>query len=257
MSKQFGTGPLVLAIVAVGAVGLLWFARGGEDEAVSATSETASAPRVPAAGMPLAAGRGDRFAARRNPERGPAADRAEPAALDRRMVNRPGPARSVPGRDMGERPRGGDRAAGDREEARAEERQRPAPSETFDTVRAKALSDPDPEERIRALESLDSFDGQSALPILTQALSDQDPEVRLAALEELTFVTDSPPLDALTIALGDSDPEVRATALRIVADSDDDRKWPLIQSALKDPDEDVRGEAEDIVEMEGDEDDSR
>ena len=248
MSKQSGAGPLVLAVVAVGALGVLWFTWGGESGEPEPPPAVIEAPRAPAAGMPLAAARGaDRFAERRNPGGAPAADRAEPATLDRRVVGRAGS-----GRDIGERPRGREPEKEAVAGTRPEEERRKMPVETFDMVRARALSDPDPDERIRALESLDAFEDQSALPILTQALSDQDPEVRLAALEELTFVTDNPPLDTLTIALGDSDPEVRATALRIVADSEDERKWPLIHSALKDPDEDVSGEAEDIVEMEGD-----
>jgi len=245
MSKQSGGGTLVLALVALGAVGLLWFSWGGESEDAP-PPEPVSARSAPAAGMPLAEPRtGARFAERGRADAAPGVGTDAPATLKRRVAGAVAPARN-----LGDRARMRDRGGAGSEDESMPREARKAPEDTFDVVRARALSDPDPDERIRALESLNGFEGQSVVPILTQALSDHDPEVRLAALEEMTFVTDDPPLDALSIALGDADPEVRATALRMVADSEDQAKWPLIQNALQDPDEDVRNEAEDIVDLE-------
>lgn len=246
MNKRFGAGPLVLAVIAVAGLGLLWFTWSGDVDEEAPGREAIAARGVPPAGMPMAKPRSsERRAERRDPGSSSRSMGGEPETRDRRVVGGAGEGRAV-----GDRQRVPKRAAAGADESTADEPAR-MPDETFDVMRAKALSDPDPEERIRALESLDAYGGDSAVPVLTQALSDQDPEVRLAALEELTFVTDNPPLDALSIALGDSDPDVRAAALRIVADSEDESRWPLIHSALKDPDEDVRGEAEDIVEMDG------
>ena len=128
-----------------------------------------------------------------------------------------------------------------------------APVESFDTLKKAALSNPDPEERVRAVESMSFFEDEQALGVLSVALTDNDAEVRMAALEEISIISENPPLPLLETALRDSDAEMRETALRMLSDSEDEARWPLIKAALQDPDEDVRSEAEDIVEMESDE----
>lgn len=128
------------------------------------------------------------------------------------------------------------------------------PQAEFESLKEKALTDEDPDERANALSSLSSFDDQPVIPVLIKALSDRDPEVRLAALHELDMATDEPPLDALEFALADADPEVRLEALKMVGESDDERAKFLVQRALADPDEDVRLEAHYIAGVDVDED---
>jgi hypothetical protein len=129
-----------------------------------------------------------------------------------------------------------------------------ADEETFESARYAALTDPDPNERIRALESLSLYeeeDGQS-LPVLAQALNDPDTEVRLAALDEIAQLTETPPLDLIGPSLRDPDAEVRLSALRIIGDSEEEARIPLLRSALNDTDEDVRSEAEEYLDFEED-----
>lgn len=129
----------------------------------------------------------------------------------------------------------------------------PKPEETFESVKRTALSDPDPDERVRAIEALSFYDDDTAaVGVLSVALSDPDADVRMAALDELGVIVDDPPLPMLETAMNDGDPEIRASALRMLSDSEDEGRWPLIKAALADPDEDVRDEAKDILEMEAD-----
>jgi hypothetical protein len=114
-------------------------------------------------------------------------------------------------------------------------------------LKQTALSDPDPEERISALQSLAFEDENAALPVLTSALQDPEKSVRIAALQELEDYSQLP-FDTVASALGDQDAEVRAEALRILGDSDDDRAVALARQALDDPNEDVRDEAQGIIE---------
>jgi hypothetical protein len=104
-----------------------------------------------------------------------------------------------------------------------------------------ALHDPDPTNRIDALNDLMNVDEEQSRPILVAAVSDRDPKVRLAAVEQISFqLGEDAPFDTLALAVRDSDPAVRAEALRALDDLDDPRKGPLIHDALGDPDEDVR-----------------
>lgn len=124
--------------------------------------------------------------------------------------------------------------------------------EKFDGLKRAALSDTDPQQRIKALALISSYDNSVVVPVLKEALSDPDAEVRLAAIQEVSDLGDDAPLSLLQMALDDPDPEVRMESVSALDDlSDDeankDRLRPLIEKALNDPDEDVRSEAEDLA----------
>jgi hypothetical protein len=126
--------------------------------------------------------------------------------------------------------------------------------ESFEFWQQRALAAADPEERMEAIESLDRFEPEQMMAVLTQALADPEPEVRLTALQEIWLASDEPPLDILAPVLQDPDPEVRLEALRIVGESEDRRALGLIESMRSDPDNEVSSEAHDLAEAWDDED---
>lgn len=129
------------------------------------------------------------------------------------------------------------------------------PAVEFESFRDAAMMDPDPDDRVDALESAATmFDNELAIPLLKDCLKDSDPEVRLAALDELWLQSDDVPFDEVTTALKDDDPEVRLEAVRILGDgdSDDQRVWSLLETAANDADEDVRSDAQDLIDLNSD-----
>jgi len=118
-----------------------------------------------------------------------------------------------------------------------------AESDDLETVKQKALSNPDPEERADAIGSLYVFDDAEVVPVLKQALTDSDSQVRMAALDQLAQL-DDPPVDVVGSALKDADPEMRERAVTILGGLDSPQAADLVRSARNDPDEDVRSTAE-------------
>jgi hypothetical protein len=255
------TGKVLAGVIGLALVLGVWVLMGGKPEPQNSreTAETAARPaplaprpeRQENLDMPEMA-RSDELSARRNAQREARAGSLSERRMARSLRSKGGGpgtgGEAVPRAGMG----GHQAEKGEAEESAP----KAAPSrddDTFESVRTTALSNPDPDERIRAIESLSLYDDEPILPVFAQALRDTDPEVRLAALEELSLATDSPPLDLVGAALNDSDPEIRSTALQVLADSEDEGRWPLIRSALRDPDEDVRAEAQEIVDLDTDE----
>jgi HEAT repeats len=116
----------------------------------------------------------------------------------------------------------------------------------FNTLKKMALVDGDPDNRIVAVWLLGSMDDKPVMPVLEKALSDPDPEVRMAALESISEF-DNPPVKALAKALDDTDPEIRFEALSVAAELDDKTVQPLLVKALDDPDADVRSLAQGLA----------
>ena len=116
----------------------------------------------------------------------------------------------------------------------------------FETLKKMALLDGDPDNRIVAVWLLGSMDDKPVMPVLEKALSDPDPEVRMAALESISEF-DNPPVKALAKALDDTDPEIRFEALSVAAEIDNKSVQPLLAKALDDPDEDVRSLAQGLA----------
>lgn len=122
----------------------------------------------------------------------------------------------------------------------------PQDDQDLKTIR-DALASGEAQDRVEAVESLDLFDDQVALPILSEALADPDADVRRAALDEIGLLVDEPPLDVLAKAMNDDDPEIRAAALEMLGESNDEGRWPIIEGARNDQDDDIRSDAEDMV----------
>jgi hypothetical protein len=157
-----------------------------------------------------------------------------------------------PGKPMGRRPWG---------ETSAPSAEPGSDQEDEDTdaqLKTTALTDPDPDERVAAIDQVSAgWDEQDAVPVLTAAANDSDASVRAAALKNLADVADTrPAVDAAMRALKDPAAEVRIAALNILANSDDPRRVAELRAARSDPDEDVRSEAEMLLITADDSDDS-
>ena len=109
-----------------------------------------------------------------------------------------------------------------------------------------------PEVRAKAIQNLmlfsNPFKKDPAHPdagtYLEQALTDTDPTVREAALSSLDLWDGDIPMDMLSkIVLNDQDPDIRIHALSILADRFNERAVPTLQQASHDPDSRVAQKA--------------
>jgi hypothetical protein len=116
-------------------------------------------------------------------------------------------------------------------------------AEELAATKQKALTDPDPEERIDAVGSLDLFDDANVIPILQTVLRDHEPEVRIAALDKLNDLNE-PPVDVIATGMQDPSAAVRERTVQILSGLDDEHAQALVRDARNDPDEDVRTTAE-------------
>jgi len=120
----------------------------------------------------------------------------------------------------------------------------------FASLKQKALSDPDPDNRLSAVMLLEDSDDPDAVKVLAEALRDQDSDVRMAAVDALGDMEGDGPANALQGALTDSDPEVRFEALGVLADMGGPRAVAAARQTLHDPDDDVRSLAEGVLDSE-------
>ena len=115
-----------------------------------------------------------------------------------------------------------------------------------------SLSDPDPEVRAEAIESLVDRKGEKATESVLQMLTDPDEYVRARALDVATTAGLAIPADQLrSLAAGDPAEEVRRVALRGFAEHPDakaeDVRALLEGAAQSDQSELVRGDAAEIL----------
>ena len=98
--------------------------------------------------------------------------------------------------------------------------------ESFTDLERRALADPKPEERIRALERLSvSEDRARAVAVLVHEMhNDRDEEVRQAALDALEELEELS-LEALVhVAVSDPDPSLRLRAVELIGERDEEDK---------------------------------
>jgi HEAT repeat protein len=121
----------------------------------------------------------------------------------------------------------------------------------FETLKAMATTDPDPQNRLVAVVILATSEDPNALPVLSQALEDADPDVRLTTVEMLgDFGTSEAAASALAKALDDPVPDIRFAALGVLADLGGQVALDAVQKALDDEDADVRALAEGVLDLE-------
>ena len=124
---------------------------------------------------------------------------------------------------------------------------------SIEEIKKKALGDPDPGERVVAVQELaDMEDSSRARAILLNVVrTDSEAEVRAAAIEALDEL-DSVSFDMLSqIALNDPAPSLRIMAIERIGESEEEKKRAvgiLRQVARKDKDEEVKQAALDLLE---------
>ena len=124
---------------------------------------------------------------------------------------------------------------------------------SFADLERKALSDPNPEERIEALDELtEEKNRKGAARVLIQVLqSDKDAEVRRAALEGLEEI-EAISLEVLSqTALNDPEASLRVRAIELMGDRDEKGKQTidlLKRIAKSDKNREVREAARELLE---------
>jgi HEAT repeat protein len=120
-----------------------------------------------------------------------------------------------------------------------------------------ALNSSNPATRAEGIQNLILFSDplttdKSHPDIVTyieKALTDNDPTVREAALRSLNLWDGDIPMQMLSrIVLNDQNPELRMHALSVLADRFDERAIPTLQQASHDPDSRVAQKASQLLE---------
>ncbi len=227
---------VVLAIIAVIAVGALLFTWGGD------SSDRSNSRLGPGTGVTRSGDAQDRLSNLRDAydRRDSASDRD---ALEKQANRQP----QVPRQPRRELPTRGvevDRGMGTDEVLDWDEDDAEEVVELRDVI----LNDPDPDERIGGILMLTGNEHPDAVGVLVNAMDDGNAEVRLAAVEALADYVEVLEPNALSPALDDPDPEVRFEAVSVLGDFENDAAFGLVRQALDDPDEDVRELAVGIIE---------
>lgn len=117
-----------------------------------------------------------------------------------------------------------------------------------DQAYLKQLMDPSPEVREDAASNIDPT-GIALDHLASIVTTDPSPDVRIAAAETLGDSKDPKALDALVLALQDENPEVLVEVIDALVSLENRRVIPYLQPLLQHPDEDVRDAAEYALEQ--------
>jgi hypothetical protein len=126
----------------------------------------------------------------------------------------------------------------------------PTPPETWASTKEVEgmLSDPDPEVRSRAIESLIQREGPKARNAVLSLLKDPDNSVRIQALHHSAEAGVELPADYLsTLALSDASPDVRFLALENLGNNNPGAVEAIAEKARNDPDIRVQMKAQEIL----------
>jgi hypothetical protein len=119
----------------------------------------------------------------------------------------------------------------------------PAVSELAESIRQAE----DPATRREAVYAVADVGEADAAAVVGEALTDPDAEVRMAAIEAMTGFEGTASADWLSTGLGDPDPRVRRTAVEALGQIDGATARPLLQQALGDVDPGVREAAQQML----------
>lgn len=126
-----------------------------------------------------------------------------------------------------------------------------APIPTEETKIEQRLGDPDPKQRIQAVETLIEGNGKGALDAVLKALQDTDDQVRYRALFKAVFSKLILPPDLLQkLAQTDTSASIRQVALAAMLDHPDiDRQnvKVIAEAAVNDPDPGVQTQAVEVL----------
>jgi len=105
------------------------------------------------------------------------------------------------------------------------------------------------DEKIDALENLSTFMDPMIMPVIMKAMSDPDPDVRMIAVESSGFMNRAEAVPAILIGLDDASDDVREAAANAMLMIQDAAIHPALDKALSDPLEDIREAALDTLIM--------
>ncbi len=131
----------------------------------------------------------------------------------------------------------------------------PVPAEEWASTRelAQGLTDPDPDERVRAIEGLIERTGKHALDTVAQSLRDPDEKVRYRVLHKALAAGLALSTDSLQeLARYDSSPVVRFLALNALAEKpgvDRQNVRAIAELALNDPSQPIQEQAQEILDQ--------
>jgi HEAT repeat protein len=120
---------------------------------------------------------------------------------------------------------------------------KPVVSELAETIRQAE----DPAARREAVYAVADAGEADAAAVVGEALTDPDAEVRMAAIEAMTGFEGTASADWLSTGLGDPDPRVRRTAVEALGEIDGATARLLLQQALGDVDPGVREAAQQML----------
>ncbi len=113
---------------------------------------------------------------------------------------------------------------------------------------AAAMNNPDPQFRMKAVNTLGKIGGPATIQPLMEALNDQNINVRGAATYALGQFYDTSMIDIYIEAMKNPNPDVRSSMVAFLSQYQDRRATQAITAALNDPDAEVAEEARRRVE---------
>lgn len=106
-----------------------------------------------------------------------------------------------------------------------------------------------PEDKIKAIQEIDDYDGSRIVPFIRQALDDNDSQVRVAAIKKLSKMEElHAAVDGILYALNDPDPTVVMEAIRAIEETSDASLIPNLVPLKNHSNLEVQTKAEEVIE---------
>jgi hypothetical protein len=110
-----------------------------------------------------------------------------------------------------------------------------------------ALEDPSDEIRIAAVQLLDKFEADAAIPAISKALEDKNEEVRIIAVQALDECSVPETSRLLVMAAGDESADVRYAAFSIALSKDSFTKEAMLNGVIRSKYQDVKEKVIDLA----------
>lgn len=105
------------------------------------------------------------------------------------------------------------------------------------------------EDRIKAIEELDDYDGSRIVKYVVSALDDPDSQVRIAAINKLSDMDLHAAVEGILYALSDRNPIVVVEALNSIENLSDSSLVPEVHPLLNHSNHDVQRKAKEVIEF--------
>lgn len=110
-----------------------------------------------------------------------------------------------------------------------------------------ALSDENAEVRLSAIELIEDYETDKALPAIEKALQDNSLEVREVAVNSLYYIETPDATNLLVKGVDDKAPEIRELVFDILEDRPQNVQESVLQTAIKSPQKDVKERVADMI----------